>query len=100
MAQKVIYLYVPVKPVFLFRGTKQIAIHFCYNDHIYMHFSLLNYSEIKMVPQYCFYSSAGVPAIPATIFMSVLNLRLVNTIGLILKNFPTILIFSYLLATP
>ena len=36
-----------------------------------MQFSLLNSSDIKMVPQYCSYGSAGVPAVPATIFMSV-----------------------------
>ena len=35
-----------------------------------MQFSLLNSSDIKMVPQYCSYGSAGVPAVPATIFMS------------------------------
>ena len=36
-----------------------------------MQFSLLNSSDIKMVPQYCSYGSAGMPAMPATIFMSV-----------------------------
>ena len=35
-----------------------------------MQFSLLNSSDIKMVPQYCSYGSAGVPAVPATIFLS------------------------------
>ena len=35
-----------------------------------MQFSLLNSSDIKMVPQYCSYGSTGVPAVPATIFMS------------------------------
>ena len=33
-------------------------LHFCYNDHIYMQFSLLNSSNIKMVSQYCSYGSA------------------------------------------
>ena len=68
--EKVIYLYAPVKPVFLLRPTQKIAKHFSYNYHIYMQFSLLNSSDIKMVPQYCFYGSAGMPAVPATIFMS------------------------------
>ena len=36
-----------------------------------MGFSLLNSSDIKMVPQYCSYGSKDVPAVPATIFMSV-----------------------------
>ena len=31
---------------------------------------MLNSSDIKMVPQYCSYGSAGVPAVYATIFMS------------------------------
>ena len=35
-----------------------------------MQFSLLNSSDIKTVPQYCSYSSAGVHALPATISMS------------------------------
>ena len=48
----------------------KIALQFCYIDHIYMQFSLLNSSDIKMVPQYCSYGSTGVPAVPATIFMS------------------------------
>ena len=42
----------------------------CHIYHIYMQFSLLSSSDIKMVPQYCSYGSAGVPAVPATIFMS------------------------------
>ena len=33
----------------------------------------LNSSDIKMVPQYCYHGSAGVPAVPATISMSGLN---------------------------
>ena len=52
------------------RPTPKIALHFCYIDHIYMQFSLLNSSDINMVPQYCSYGSAGVPAVPATILMS------------------------------
>ena len=35
-----------------------------------MQFSSLKSSVIKMVPQYCSYGFAGVPAVPATIFMS------------------------------
>ena len=52
------------------RPTQEIALHFSYIDHIYMQFSVLNLSDIKMVPQYCSNGSAGVPAVPATIFMS------------------------------
>ena len=40
-----------------------------------MHFSLLNSLDIKMVPQHCSYGSAGVPAVPVTIFMSVNSLK-------------------------
>ena len=65
--KKVIYLYAPVKPVFLFKANSKN----CYNYYIYMQFSLLNSSDIKMVPQYGSFGSAGVPAVPATIFMSV-----------------------------
>ena len=49
-----------MKPVLLFEA----------NFYIYMQFSLSNSSDIKMVPQYCSFGSAGVPAVPATIFMS------------------------------
>ena len=47
-----------------------MVLHFCYIDHIYVQFSLLNSSDNKKIPQYCSYGSAGVPAVPATIFMS------------------------------
>ena len=43
-----------------------------------MLFSLLNSSDIKMVPQYWSYGSAGVPAVPATIFMSGLSMAMVE----------------------
>ena len=39
-----------------------------------MQFSLLNSSDIKMVPQYCSYGSPGMPVVPETIFMSGPNL--------------------------
>ena len=52
------------------RPTQKVALNFCHIIHIYTQFSLLNSSDIKMVPQYCSYGSAGVPAVPATIFMS------------------------------
>ena len=55
------------------RPTQKIALHFCHIDHIYLPFSLLNSSDIKMVPQYCSDGSAGVPAVHATIFMSALD---------------------------
>ena len=67
-----IYMYQWSQFPFL-RPTTKIAVHFCYNDHIYMQFSLVNSSDIKMVPQNCSYGSAGVPAVPATISMSVGN---------------------------
>ena len=47
-----------------------MALHFCYVDHVYVQFSLINSSDIKVVTQYCSYGSAGVPAVPATISMS------------------------------
>ena len=49
---------------------KKKTLQFCYIDHIYMQFSFLNSSDIKMVPQYFSYGSAGVPAVPATFYMS------------------------------
>ena len=50
------------------RSTKKIALHFRYIDHIYIQFSLLNSSDIKIVPQYCSY---GTPDMPVTFFMTV-----------------------------
>ena len=48
---------------------KILDFQICYVDHIYVQFSMLNLSNIKMIPQYCSYGSAGVPAMPATISM-------------------------------
>ena len=54
--------------------------------------SLLNSSDIKMVPQCCSYGSTGVPAVPATIFMSEYgNIILLAEIGCLLyKNTSTV----------
>ena len=52
-----------------------MALHFCYVDHVFVKFSLVNLSDIKVVPQYCSYGSAGVPAVPATISMSAIGLN-------------------------
>ena len=52
---------------FFFWWTQHIASPFCHVDHIFVYFSLLNSSDIKMVPQYCLY---GFPGMPATIFVS------------------------------
>ena len=60
-----------LKLIFLLRWTKHIVSHFYYIDDVYVLISLWNSSDLMMVPQYCSFGSAGMPAVPATIFMSV-----------------------------
>ena len=46
---------------------------------------MLNLSNIKMIPQYCSYGSAGVPAMPATISMSEIRHNMTANMAAIAK---------------
>ena len=58
-----------------------------------MQFSLFNSSDIKMVPQYGSYGSAGVPAVPATIFISVEHQS--KTLNLFFRKPKTCFVFNF-----
>ena len=56
------------KMIYNIEATHSLTLY--YVEHIYVQMTLLNSSDIKMVPKYGSYGSAGVTAVSATIFMS------------------------------
>ena len=84
--EKVIKWSIPFKLVFLFEvNSAQSLLLLLFWSKLFAVF-LDNLSDNKMVPQYCSYGSAGMPAVPVTIFMSVnMTLSTCNSLHIKLK---------------